>query len=137
MRIGHGKNMGGSINQTLCQWLATQTGDIRSLLRAHLNRVEAWGLATHSVHASGSNFDVFPVPDQSAKQPFCDRAAANVSCADEEDAFHGSQHAASAFSKPKSEPWQVNFERETADNWDFSAARIAAIVTAIASVCRK
>jgi hypothetical protein len=40
------------------------------------------------VHTSRNNFDVLSVPQQTAKKPFRNRAAADITCADKEDAFH-------------------------------------------------
>jgi hypothetical protein len=51
------------------------------------------------VHASRCHFDVLPVANQAAKEPFCDRAPTNIACADEEDVFHGLERAASALIK--------------------------------------
>jgi hypothetical protein len=51
------------------------------------------------VYARRRDFDVLPIASHAAKKPFRDRAPTNVSCADEEDVFHGSERAASAFIK--------------------------------------
>jgi hypothetical protein len=45
------------------------------------------------VHTSRNNFDVLSVPKQTAKKPFRNRAAADITCADKEDAFHNSESA--------------------------------------------
>ena len=93
------------------------------------------------MHAGGCDFDVLPVASQSAKKPFRDRAPTNVACADEKDVFHGSERAANAFIKTRSEPGQVNF------GWSrsvvlpvicgFSQSRIAVIVTTVPSLFNK
>ena len=70
-----------------------------AFLCTDFDRVQAWRLAPNSVHTSRCHFDVLPVANQAAKEPFCDRAPTNIACADEEDVFHGSERAASAFLK--------------------------------------
>jgi hypothetical protein len=45
------------------------------------------------MHTGRHNFDIFPVPEHTAKKPFRDRTAANIACADKEDAFHVSDGA--------------------------------------------
>jgi len=50
------------------------------------------------MHARRGDLDVFTIPQQTAKQPFRDGTAANVSRTDKKDAFHDSRGArASAF----------------------------------------
>jgi hypothetical protein len=45
------------------------------------------------VHPSRNNLDVLLVPKQTAKKPFCNRAAADITCTNKEDAFHNSESA--------------------------------------------
>ncbi len=73
--------------------LAAQTADVHAFLLADLHRVKTWRLAAHCVHAGGRNFDVLTIAEQTAKKPFRDWAAANITCADKEDAFHVSDGA--------------------------------------------
>jgi hypothetical protein len=44
------------------------------------------------MNARGRDFDVFAISNQPSKQPFSDRASANIASANEEDAFHNSRH---------------------------------------------
>ena len=53
------------------------------------HRIQARGLAADRVHPGRSDFDVLPIADQAAKKPFRNRASTNITCADEEDVFHG------------------------------------------------
>jgi hypothetical protein len=87
------------INERSGQRLAAQIAYICAFLCADFHGVQARRLATNCVHAGGCDFDVLPVASQAAKKPFCDGAPTNVACADEENAFHGSGRAASAFIK--------------------------------------
>ena len=109
MRTRHGENVRGLINQRSSQRLAAETANICAFRCADFHGVQAWRLAANRVHAGGCDFDVLPVASQPAKKPFRDRAPTNVACADEKDVFHGSEHAANAFIKTRSEPDQVNF----------------------------
>ena len=109
MRTGHSKNVRSLINQRSSQRLAAQTADICAFRCADLHGVQTWRLAANRVYAGGCDFDVFPVASQAAKKPFRDGAPTNVACADEKDVFHGSERAANAFIKTRSEPVQVNF----------------------------
>jgi hypothetical protein len=45
-------------------------------------------LAAHRVHTGRNNFNVLSVPKQTAKKPFRNRAAADITSTDKEDAFH-------------------------------------------------
>jgi hypothetical protein len=45
-------------------------------------------LSPNGMHPGGSDLDVFAIAEQTAEQTLCHRAAADISCADEEDAFH-------------------------------------------------
>lgn len=89
----HGKDVRGSINERCRNRLTLQTADVGAFFRADLNRIEAWGLAAHRMHASRSDFDIFSVPKQMAKQPFRNWAPAYITCTDKEDAFHDSDGA--------------------------------------------
>ena len=99
VRAGHSENVRGLINKRSGQWLAPQIADICSLVCADLYGVHARRLATNRMHPRGCDFDLLPVASQTAKEPFGDRAPANIACADEEDVFHGFERAASAFMK--------------------------------------
>jgi hypothetical protein len=52
------------------------------------------------------------VPKQTAKKPFRNRAAADITCTNKEDAFHNLEGASERDSKPKVELVQVNFALE-------------------------
>ncbi len=128
MRTGHGKNVRGLINRRCCQRSAAETGDVGAFLCAHLDGVETGGLSRNGMHTSGSDFDVFSVSNHSSEKPFCDWAATNVSCADEEDLFHSWERAANAVSQRKSEPCQVNFSRsKERPFWRFLSAISASL----------
>ena len=141
VRAGHGENVRSLIHQRSGQRLAAQTADICAVGCADFYGVQAWWLAANRVYAGGCDFDVLPVASQAAKKSFRDRAPTNVACADKEDVFHGSERAANAFIKIRSEPVQVNFR------WSksvvssvicrFSQWRIAVIMTAVPSLSNK
>jgi hypothetical protein len=82
-----------SIDQRCRKRLTPQIADVGAGFCANFDRVEAWRLTAHCVHTGRSNFDVLSVPKQTAKKPFRNRAAANITCADKEDAFHNSESA--------------------------------------------
>ena len=90
---GHGKNVRCAIDQCRRERLAAQVADVYAFIRADLHRVKTWRLAAHGVDTGRFNFDVVTIANQTAKKPFRDRAAANIACADKEDAFHGSRGA--------------------------------------------
>ncbi len=73
--------------------MTAQIADVRACFRANFYRIKTWRLAAHCVHTSRNNFDVLSVPKQTAKKPFRNRAAADITCADKEDAFHNSESA--------------------------------------------
>ena len=137
MRTGHGEDVRSLIHQRSGQRLAAQIAYVCAFLRADFHRIQAWRLTPDRVYAGGCDFDVLFVAKQSAKKPFCNRAPTNVSCADEEDVFHGSERAASVFTKVRSEPVQVNFRwfgrRVASVICRFSRPRIAVIVTTVPS----
>jgi hypothetical protein len=99
VRPRHGENVRSLINERSGQRLAAQIAYICAFLCADFHGVQAWRLATNCVHTGRCDFDVLPVASQAAKKPFCDRAPTNVACANEEDAFHWSKRATSAFIK--------------------------------------
>ena len=99
VRTGHCENVRSLVNQRSSQRLAAKIAYVCAFLRADFYGVQAWWLAADRVYAGGCDFDVLPVASHAAKKPFRDRAPTNVSCADEEDVFHGSQRAANAFMK--------------------------------------
>jgi hypothetical protein len=101
---GHGENVRGWIKQRAGQRLAALCTYICAFLCADCYGVQAWRLAANGVHAGRCDFDVLPVASHAAKKPFRDRAPTNVSCADEEDVFHGSERAANAFIKLEANP---------------------------------
>ncbi len=82
-----------TIDQSCRKRLAAQAADVCAFFCADLNCVETWRLAAHRMHTGRNNFDIFTVPEQTAKKPFRDRTAANIACADKEDAFHVSDGA--------------------------------------------
>jgi hypothetical protein len=90
---GHGKNVRRTIDQRCRERLAALAADVRAFLLADLHRIETWRLAAHRMHTGRNNFDILTVPKQTAKKPFRDRTAANIACADKEDAFHVSDGA--------------------------------------------
>ena len=138
---GHGENVRSLINQRSGQRLAAQSADIGAFLCGDFHGVQAWRLAANRVHTGGCDFDVLPVASHAAKKPFRDRAPTNVACADEEDVFHGSESAANAFIKIRSEPVQVNFRWSGSGVSSvicrFSQRRIAVIVTTVPSLFSK
>jgi hypothetical protein len=88
VRASHGKNVCRSIDQRRGKRLTAKIGNVRACFCADFDRVETWRLAAYCVHTSRNNFDVLSVPQQTAKKPFRNRAAADITCADKEDAFH-------------------------------------------------
>ena len=82
-----------TIDESCRKRLAAQAADVCAFFCADLNCVETWRLAAHRMHTGRNNFDIFTVPEQTAKKPFRDRTAANIACADKEDAFHVSDGA--------------------------------------------
>jgi hypothetical protein len=93
VRASHCKNVRGAINQRRRQRLTAQVADVCAFFRADLYRVQAWRLSAYGVDAGRKNFDVFTVANHTTKKPFRDGAATNITCADKEDAFHGSHGA--------------------------------------------
>ena len=52
MRAGHGKNVGGLINQGGSKWLATQPANIYAFLLADFHCIKTWRLAANRMYAS-------------------------------------------------------------------------------------
>ena len=102
VRAGHGKNVCGPINQGGGERLTAYIANIRACFRTDFDRVKTWRLATYCVHTSRNNFDVFSVAKQTAKEPFGNRATADITCADKEDAFHNSESASERIPNLKS-----------------------------------
>jgi hypothetical protein len=73
-----------------------------------MHGVHAWRLPAHRVNSSGRDLDVLPIAEQPAEKPFRHRAPANISCTNEEDAFHDSQAGALPTWQRKIKPNQVN-----------------------------
>ena len=129
------------INQLSGQRLAAQSAYICAFLCADFYRVQTWRLTANGVHAGGCDFDVFPVASQTPKKSFRDRAPTNVTCADEEDVFHGSERAANAFIKLEANLSEVNFPWSngvvSSVICGFSQRPIAVIVTTVPSLSCK
>jgi hypothetical protein len=141
VRTGHGENVRSLINKSSRERLAAQIADICAFLGADFHGIHAWRLATNRVNASRGDFDVLAVASQAAKKPFRDGASTNVACADEEDVFHGSERAASAFINVEANLSKSIFSVQTSviadtqgHNCDFSVARIVVIVTIVSSL---
>ena len=90
---GHGKDVRCAIDQCRRKRLAAQVADVYAFIRADLHRVQTRWLAAHGVDTGRFNLDVVTIANPTAKKPFCDRAAADIACADKEYAFHGSRGA--------------------------------------------
>jgi hypothetical protein len=88
MRAGHSENVCRAIDEGGGERLAAEAANVDAFLFAHVDCVEAWRLPTNGMDPGGRDFDVFAVAEQTTKKAFCHRAAADISCADEEDAFH-------------------------------------------------
>src|SRR5204863_8057095 len=99
----------GAIDQRRRERLAPQIADVCSFFRAHLYRVKTWRLTANCVDTSRENFDVLTIANQTAKKPFRDRTATNITWADQEDAFHDSGTRSERVSQPRIERSQVNF----------------------------
>jgi hypothetical protein len=82
-----------SIDQRRRKRLATQIANVSACFCTDFNRIKAWWLAAHCVHTGRNYFDVLSVPKHSAKKAFRNRAAADITCTDKEDAFHNSESA--------------------------------------------
>jgi hypothetical protein len=93
MRAGHGKDVRGAIDQRGGKRLAAETADVHTFLLTNLDRIKTRRLPAHRMYASRGDFNVSSISEQTAKKPFRNRAAANVTCADKEDVFHDSSGA--------------------------------------------
>jgi len=102
VRTGHGENVRGLINQRSGQRLAAQSAYICAFLCADF--YGRTGLAAgREPHARPADATSMSFGCQSSgEKAFRDRAPTNVSCADEEDVFHGSERAANAFYQTRS-----------------------------------
>ncbi len=88
MRAGHGENVGGAIDEGGGERLAAESTDIDARVFAYLHSVETGWLAADSVDSGRCHFNVLPARGEMAKKPFRDGAAANITRADKENAFH-------------------------------------------------
>src|SRR3982074_2534751 len=93
MRAGHRENMRGVLHQRGGKRLAALPANVDAFLFANLDRMQTRRLAADRVNARGSDLDVLPIPEEAAEKTFRHRAPANISCANEEDAFHDSKPA--------------------------------------------
>ena len=93
MRASHCKNMCRPIDQRRGKRLTAQIADVDPCFRTDFDRIKTWRLAAYRVHTGRNDFDVFSVPEHAAKKSFRDRAAADITCTDKEDAFHNSESA--------------------------------------------
>jgi hypothetical protein len=82
--------------------------DIDTFLFADLNGVKAGGLTAHGMHAGRSHLNVLAVGHKALKKPLRHRAAANVTCANEENAFHDGALRERTQNQPRIEHRQVN-----------------------------
>jgi hypothetical protein len=73
-----------------------------------MDGVHARRLAADGVHSGGSDLNIFPIAQHPAEKAFRHRAPANISCANKEDAFHGSKAGALPTWQSKIKPNQVN-----------------------------
>jgi len=128
VRTGHGENVRSLVNQRSSQRLAAKIAYVCAFLCTDFDGVQAWRLAPNRVDTSRCNFDVLPVASQAAKKPFRDRAPTNVTCADEEDVFHGSERAANAFIKLEAKLYKsISGDRRTSFRQRFVASRTGAL----------
>ena len=72
------------------QWGAPDpvAADIDAFLFADVDRVQTGRLSAHSMHTGGSDLDLLAVAKKTTEEAFRHRAPANISRANEEDAFH-------------------------------------------------
>jgi hypothetical protein len=82
-----------SIDQRRAKRLTAQIANVDTCFCADFDRIKTRRLAAYCVHSGRNNFDVLSVPKHAAKKPFRNRAAADISCTDKEDAFHNSDGA--------------------------------------------
>ncbi len=98
MRSCHCENVGRLIDQGGSERLAAKTADVHAFFFTNLHSIETGGLAADRVHPGRGYCDVFPISQQPPKKPFRDGTAANVTCADKENAFHDSGSASARYS---------------------------------------
>src|SRR5262249_18801514 len=105
------------IDQCGSKRLTAQTANVRSGLCADLDRIKTRWLTAHCMHTGRNHFNVFSVPKQTAKKSFRNRAAADITCADKEDAFHNLESASERASNLESNwfksilPWKEKYWR--------------------------
>jgi len=86
---GHGENVRCPVDQIGGERLAAQIADVHAIGFTNLHRVKTRRLSPHRVNTGRSNFNVFAVADQPAKQPFGDWTATDIAGANKENTFHG------------------------------------------------
>jgi len=101
---GHGKNVRRAIDEGRRERLTAHVANIRTVFCADLHSIQTWGLAAHCVDTSRNDVDVPTISNQTAKKPFGDRATANITGADKEDTFHGSNGASERNSNLEANP---------------------------------
>jgi hypothetical protein len=85
----HRENVGRAIDKRRGQRLAPQPPYVYAFLLADLDGVHTWRLAGYGVYASGPDFDILSISEETAEKSLGHRAPANISCTNEEDTFHG------------------------------------------------
>jgi len=93
VRASHRKNVRSVIDEGRRERLTAHVANIRTVFCADLHSIQTWGLAAHCVDTGRNNVDVPTISNQTAKKPFGDRAATNITGAYKEDTFHGSNGA--------------------------------------------
>ena len=78
--------------------------------------MQARRLSADRMDAGGCDFDVLAIAEQPAEKPFRHGAAANISCTNEEDAFHNAEPARARLREGKIKPIQVNAARGLAQS---------------------
>ena len=86
-----------TIDEGRSKWLTAHIANVGACGSAGFNGIKAWRLAAHCVYTGRNNFDVLPVPRQTAEKPLRNWAAADITCADEEDAFHNLESASERY----------------------------------------
>src|SRR5437588_12128851 len=104
MCASHRENVRSAIDEGRRERLTAHVANIRSVFCADLHSIQTWGLAAHCVDTGRNNVDVPTISNQTAKKPFGDRAAANITGADQEDTFHGSNSASERHHKLNANP---------------------------------
>ncbi len=98
MRPCHRENVCRLIDHGGSERLAAKAADVHAFFFTNLHGIETGRLAADCVYPRRGYCDVFPISQQAAKKPFRDGTAANVSCADKENAFHDSGSASERYS---------------------------------------